>query len=128
MSDETIEVTRSEERLLVARSRVPYEVVRVRKRIVVEERTITVPVRREELVVERVPVAADAGTTGGVDDVAGGVLELVLSEEQIDVVTRVVPKEIVRITKVAAVGDVAVSAELRAEQVEVERVPGRAEG
>lgn len=93
-----IEVTRSEEQLRVVFDRVPYRTVRLVKYVTTEEVTRTVQVRREELRVEY-------------DDVSGArpierwaarltpdePLELTLSEEQVVIETRVVPRERVRV-------------------------------
>ena len=120
-------VVRSEEELRVGTTAAPYERVRLRKRIVTEVRTVEVEVRREELVVEREPAGDAAG--GVVDDRAVGEqapLELTLHEEQVEVVTRVVPVERVRVAvDVVAAGEEPVDAELRREVVEVSGPDGR---
>ena len=93
-----IEVTRSEERLVPVTQRVVTGRVRVAKRIVVEERTVTITVRREELVVEHLPAgSADAALDERPSGSTAPVLELVLSEEEVEVTTRVVPRERVRV-------------------------------
>ena len=94
----------------------PYEVVRARRRIVTEERTVTVAVRREELVLERIPVTEDRGLAPGGDDV----LEIVLHEEEVVMQTRVVPRELVRVHKERITEPRQVAAELRREQIGIE--------
>ena len=120
-------MTRSEERVSLAVQRRTYEVVRLRKVIVTEERTITVPVRREQLVVERVTVSDLPAPRGPGDDAAladhlvGGVVEMTLSEEEVVVETRVVPRERVRVSKQEVTVQRQVVADVRREQIDVER-------
>ncbi|PZE76138.1 hypothetical protein DEI82_06495 [Curtobacterium sp. MCBD17_019] len=94
-----VAVTRSEERLVVRTDAVPVRRVRIRKVIVSEERTVTVTVRREELRVEEEPLdgidVVDPGTVLPIG--SADAIELVLHEEQVEVVTRVVPVERVRV-------------------------------
>lgn len=56
-NDTTPVVTRSEEQVRVTTERYPYQQIRLRKRVVTEERTISVTVRREELVVDRIDLS-----------------------------------------------------------------------
>lgn len=56
--DGHVEVVRHEEELAVRLSSVPYERVRLSKRVVTETVTVEVHLRREELVVERLPLEA----------------------------------------------------------------------
>ncbi|WKK71888.1 DUF2382 domain-containing protein [Rathayibacter oskolensis] len=60
MSD-PVSVIRSEERLEVTTVRTATERVRIRRVIVTEERTVTVSLRREELVIEREPLDGAVG-------------------------------------------------------------------
>ena len=118
-SREHVEVVRSEEELVVGRVRVPTERVRVRKVIETEEVTVTVPLRREVLVVEREPLTGGAPLgAGATDDVP---LELVLREEEPVVSTRAVPVERVRVVKRVVAEERLVVDELRAEQVVLEQ-------
>jgi uncharacterized protein (TIGR02271 family) len=92
-------VTRSEEGLHVVRTWRPDRVVRIRKSIVTEERTVTVLVRREELTVEtspRVSPPASASDDTGPPWTEGGQV-FTLWEEEVIVDTRLVPYERVRI-------------------------------
>lgn len=113
---------RREERLRTDTVRVPVERVRLVKRVVVEQVTRTVEVRREELHVETLPVEGGAGGPGGA---AGGPtqpFEMVLHEEQVEMVKRLVPRERVRVS-VERIGEQhTVGAELRSEQVVVEPI------
>jgi stress response protein YsnF len=65
--DETVSVVRSEEELAIEKRAVPYERVRLVKRIVTEQVTLTVDVRREELAVVRDAAAPHAAEEPGVD-------------------------------------------------------------
>ena len=94
-----LEVTRSEERMRVHIERTSKR-MQVRRRIVTEMRTITVPVRREEL--EFVPVSEDEVVRGGgrLTDVQGEQeIEFVLHEERPVVTVQTVAVERVRVTK-----------------------------
>src|SRR3712207_2610840 len=89
-------MTRSEEQLRVATERYAAKRVRVVKYVVTEEVQITVPIRREEIRIEEVPLDDDApATAGAVDaDGTGGLPEtIVLHAERPVVSTEVVPVE-----------------------------------
>lgn len=112
-------MTLSEERLNVGMEQVQTERIRLRKHIVTEERTVTVPVRREELRIEREPIdAADA--VGTATELGEDVTEIVLSEERPVVQTEVVPTERVRITKDVVTDERQVSADVRHEEVDTD--------
>lgn len=129
---EQAEVTLSEERLRVdptvrARSRLV-----VRKRVVTEDKTFTVAVRREELEVEEIALDPDDPTVDAAVELEESELELVLHEEQVDFTRCVVPVERVRVQTRIVAGETDVTADLRHEEVEVdvtataERPPGPA--
>jgi uncharacterized protein (TIGR02271 family) len=93
-------MTRSEEQLRVAIERYAAKRVRVVKYVVTEEVQITVPIRREEIRIEEVPLDdAATGTAGDLDAVGtGGLPEtIVLHTERPVVSTEVVPVERVRL-------------------------------
>jgi uncharacterized protein (TIGR02271 family) len=113
-----VEVVRREEELSVERVRVPRERLRLRKRIVTEPVTLTVELRREELVVEREPIREGEEVVGrAIDDAP---LEIVLHTEEPVVATRVVAVERVRVVKQTVVEERELVDELRKEQVVVE--------
>jgi uncharacterized protein (TIGR02271 family) len=116
-------VIRSEEELVTGVRAVPYERVRVGKRIVTETVTRTIELRREELVLERVPVEGEAGAAAGEGAFADDEVDLVLLEEQVELVTRVVPRERVRVRKEIVTAERPVTATLRREQVDVDERP-----
>lgn len=119
---ETAEVVVNEERLSVETTRVPVERVRLRKVVVVEPVTITVELRREELVVEREPIAEGEPAPPATGDARlhEDELEFVLHAEEPVVQTRVVPVERVRIAKGNVVERREIETERRTEHVEVD--------
>ena len=114
-------MTRSEEELRVGTAEQESGRARLRKYVVTEEVQQTVPVRREEVRVEREPI-----TDGNVDDALEGPAiseeehEVVLHEEQPVVEKRTVPKERVRMEKDSVTDEAQVSEEVRKERIEAE--------
>ena len=114
-------MTRSEEQLRVGTMSRPSELVRLRKYVVTEDVTTTVPVEREVLRVEREPI-----TEANVDDALSGPdlsseeAELTLSEEQVVVDKKVVPVERVRLDKDVVTEQRQVDETVRKEQIEVD--------
>ncbi len=109
-------MTRSEERLRVGTRSEPAEKVRLRKYLVTEERQVTVPVTREEVRLERVPVTGDE-PAGEPADPAG---DVVLHAEEPVVSTRTVPVERVRLDKETVVNEETVNRPVRREQIDYE--------
>jgi uncharacterized protein (TIGR02271 family) len=125
-------MTRHEERLRVGVETVVTGRVRVRKRLVTEQQTITVPVTREEITVEHddAPAAGLPGPTGvGAPGALLGeeVVEVVRHEERIVVTTEVVPVERVRVVRHVVTDPQVVGGAVRREVLEVDEdvVPGR---
>lgn len=116
-----ITMIRSEERLNVGTVVEATERVRVTKYIVTEEVTHTFTLRREEIRVEHLPLegsgAGSADTGVAFDD---GVEEIVLYAEVPVLEPRVVPVEVVRISKHTVVDNQQFSERLNREQIEVE--------
>ncbi|WP_432570077.1 DUF2382 domain-containing protein [Kineococcus sp. SYSU DK005] len=117
-----VEVVRSAEELRVARVRVPRERVRVSKRVVTEVRTVEVPVRVEQLVIEREPLDADGTAAPGqaATGAAPEPLEIVLREEVPVVSVRAEPVEVVRIGVRTTEAEQSVTAQLRTEHVDID--------
>ncbi len=114
-------VTRSEEELRVGTERRERGRVRLRKYVVTEHQTRTVPVRREEVRVEREPVSeAGSGQATREPDISEQEQEVVLHEEEPVVEKRTVPKEHLRLEKEPVVEEAQVSEEVRKEHVETE--------
>jgi uncharacterized protein (TIGR02271 family) len=114
-------MTRSEEELRVGTERREAGRVRLRKYVVTEQEQRTVPVRREEVRVEREPI-----TEGNVDQALEGPEiseeehEVVLHEERPVAETEVVPKERVRLSTEERTDEETVSADLRKERIETD--------
>lgn len=118
-------MTRSEEELFVSTRKEPIGRARLRKVVVTEEVTVTVPVRREEVWLEQMPASeedhAEALEEPEMDtDPDMTLYELTLYEEVPVVEKRVVPRERVRLVKTFTTEELAVSEELRKERVELD--------
>lgn len=81
--------------LRVNKERVQYGEVQLRKEVVSEQQTLEVPVTREEIVIERHPVADGEAATGTIGD--GETIRVPLSEERVSVEKRNVVSEEVTI-------------------------------
>lgn len=132
-------MTRSEEQLRVGTEIRETERVRIVKRVVTEDVTMTVQIRREELVVERVPVRdgkpfyddGEGSFTGAERErlysavetaFNGDTTEVVLYEEKPRVEMDVVPIERVRVRREVRTHDETVGGEVRKEVIETERI------
>jgi uncharacterized protein (TIGR02271 family) len=117
-------MTRSEEQLRVATERYAAKRVRVVKYVVTEEVQITVPIRREEIRIEEVPLDDGAPTTAGDLDAVGtgGLPEtIVLHTERPVVSTEVVPVERVRLRTEWVQEQQQVRDQVRRERVDVDQ-------
>jgi uncharacterized protein (TIGR02271 family) len=114
-------MTRSEEELRVGTAQRERGRARLRKYVVTEEVQQTVPVQREEVRVERVPIT-DSNVEQALDgpEISEEEHEVVLHEEEPVVEKRVVPKERVRMDKDTRTDDAQVSEEVRKEQIEAD--------
>ena len=110
------EVTLAEERLQVDRRRRPHERVRLRKYVVTEYVTVRVPVKREEVSLERIPIDED-----DVEPADGPEAVLMMEEPVIE--KHVVARERVRLHKDVITAEREVTETVRREQAEVERDP-----
>ena len=114
-------MTRSEEELQVGKMRRPSGLVRLKKSITTEQVNTTVPVQREQARVEREPITdANVGAAMSGPELSEEEHELQLSEEEVTVDKRVVPKERVRVDKDVVTEERQVSEEVRKEQIDVE--------
>ena len=121
-------MTRSEEQLRVTTERYAAKRVRVVKYVVTEEVTVTVPIRREEIRIEEVPLGDASGTVAGVvgDLASAGVPEVItLHTERPVVTTEVVPVERVRVRTEWVQEQVQVRDQVRRERVDVDEDRGR---
>ena len=118
-------MTRSEEELRVGTQQREAGRARLRKYIVTEQVTQTVPVRHEEVRVEREPITdanRDRALSGA--DISEEEHEVVLHEEEPVVEKRTVPKERVRLDTETVTEDRELSEEIRKERIETEGAQG----
>ena len=114
-------MTRSEEELQVGKATRERGRARLKKYVVTENVTQTVPVRREEVRVEREPI-----TEGNVDAATDGPAiseeehEVTLHEEQVVTSKQTVPKERVRLEKDTVVEEQQVSEDVQKERIEAD--------
>ncbi len=114
-------MTRSEERLVVGTRAEEVGRVRLRKYVVTENVTETVPVSREEVRVEREPITdATVDETTAASAVGEDEQEVILHAERPVVAKETVPVERVRLAKETVAEEERVSADLRKEAIEVE--------
>jgi uncharacterized protein (TIGR02271 family) len=114
-------MTRSEEELRVGTTEREAGRVRLKKYVVEEEVTQTVPVRREEVHLEREPIT-DANRDDALDGpaISEEEHEVVLHEEEIVTEKRAVPKERVRLDTDVTTTDETVSDTVRQERIDVD--------
>lgn len=114
-------MTRSEERLHVGTERVETGRARLRKYVVTEQETVTVPVSREEVRLEREPITdANAGDALSGPDISEEEHEVVLTEERPVIAKETVPVERVKLGTETVTDTEQVSADVRKEEVELE--------
>ena len=112
-------MVRSEERLLVATEAVPVARVRLRKYLVTEEQTFTVPVTREEVELDY----AEIPMTEQIPDGAGlldDFVEVVRYEERVVVTKQVVAVERVRLVRRVITAEQVVTGQVRREVVDLD--------
>jgi len=114
-------MTRSEEELRVGTTEREAGRARLKKYVVEEEVTKTVPVRREEVRVEREPIT-DANRDAAVDGpaISEEEHEVVLHEEEVVAEKRAVPKERVRLETDVVTDEETVSETVRKERVDTD--------
>ena len=118
--EDEAEMTAAEERLRVGTETVETGRARLRKYVVTEHQTVTVPTTREEVRVEREPLNADdANTRRNIADGEESV-EMMLHEERPVVSKETVPREKVRLVKETVTEDQTVDDDVRKEQIEVD--------
>jgi uncharacterized protein (TIGR02271 family) len=116
-------MTRSEEKLRVGTETRESGRARLRKYVVTENVTTTIPVSREEVRIEREPIT-DANRD---DAMAGGAIteeehEVILTEERPVVAKETVPVERVRLNTETVTGEEQVTEEVRKEQIDTDGV------
>jgi uncharacterized protein (TIGR02271 family) len=114
-------MTRSEEELHVGTTQQESGRARLRKYVVEDEVTQTVPVKREEVRVEREPITdANAGAATDGPAISEEEHEVVLHEEEVVTEKRAVPKERIRVDKETVTDEQQVSETLRKEEVDID--------
>jgi uncharacterized protein (TIGR02271 family) len=114
-------MTRSEEELEVGKRQREAGTARLKKYVVTEPRTETVPVQREEVRAVREPVTdanVEQATAG--PDITESEHEVTLKEEEPVVAKKTVAKERIRLQKEPVTEEREVSEEVRKEQIETE--------
>jgi len=112
----TIEV--KEEQLSTRTHPVKKGEVRVRKEVRTENKTVEVPVEREEVVIERKPVHRNAAS----DDLRGGEeIRIPVREEEVEVTKSPVVTEEIKVGKRTVQDTQRVSGQIRKEQVQIDR-------
>ena len=117
------EMTVSEEQLVVDTEARPTERVRLRKRVVTEDVTVTIPLRREELVIEREPIEPGSADAPADAQIVEADFDFVLLAEQPVIEKRVVPVEQIRLRKEVVVEEETITDHVRKERVETEQLP-----
>jgi uncharacterized protein (TIGR02271 family) len=116
-------MTRSEEHLEVGTQERETGRARLRKHVVTEQETVTVPVTREEVTLEREPVTeGNAGAATDGPAISEEEHEVVLHEERPVVQKEAVPVERVRLGKDTVTDEEQVTDEVRKEQIDVDGV------
>lgn len=114
-------MTRSEEQLHVGTERVETGRARLRKYVVTEHETVTVPVSREEVRLEREPITdANASDALSGPDISEEEHEVVLTEERPVIAKETVPVERVRLGTETVTDTETVDADVRKEQIELD--------
>ena len=116
-------IVRSEERLLVATETVPVARVRLRKYLVTEEQTFTVPVTREEIELDYAEIPPDRQVPDGDGPLVSDEVEVIRYEERVVVTKQVVAVERVRLVRGVVTADQVVTGQLRREVVDVGHLP-----
>ena len=112
-----------EEELRVEKEQVQAGEVRLRKDVVTEERTVEVPVTREEVVIERRPAAGGRDAGGAIDE--GEEIRIPLMEEEVRVEKTPVVREEVSLKKRQVQGTEQVSDTVRREEAHIEQTGDR---
>ena len=119
---EDLRVQRSEEELRAGVREREAGQVNVKKSVRTEHEVVRVPKRREEVVIERVPVDGEAreASTATVTDIGEDEVVVQVFEEEVVVSKKIVLKEEIRIRKRVAWDEEAVEVDLRKEEVEID--------
>lgn len=112
-------MTRSEEQLHVGTEQVPAGRARLRKHVVTENQSVTVPVSHEEVTLEREPITeSNAGQARSGPALSDAEHEVELTEERVVVDKETVPVERVRLDTETVTDEQRVSEDVRKEQID----------
>jgi len=131
MTSEAVDVgsgeylTRSEEELHVGTEKVQTGRARLRKVVVTEQQTVTVPVTREEVRVVREPIAPGESVDATIGEAAA---DVVLTEERVVVSKETVPVEKVRLDTETVTEQQEVTEAVRKEQIEFDDTTAESDG
>lgn len=121
-SDGSTDVVRSEEQLRVGVQRRIYGRARLVTYLVTENQTFTVPVTRQEVRLEPVPLSGtDPESDGPVGELVEDVYEVVLHRQEVSFTKTVVPSERVRLVRRIVSGQQPITTALRQEQIDLDR-------
>ena len=107
------------ELLRVHKERIQRGEVRIRKEVVTEQQRLEVPVSREEIVVEHLPVAADA-TSAAPPNASGGEVRIPLTEERVTAEKQPIVTDSVRIAKRLVESAQPVNEEIKHEELKID--------
>jgi uncharacterized protein (TIGR02271 family) len=114
-------MTRSEEQLHVGTERVETGRARLRKHVVTEQQTVTVPVSHEEVRLEREPITdGNVGAATSGPDLSDEEHEVVLTEERPVVQKETVPVERVKLGTETVTDEERVTEDVRHEEIDVD--------
>ncbi len=120
-SDDDASMVRSEEQVRIGKEKVATGKARLRKYVVTENVTTTVPVQREELRLEREPITDENRDAAMKDaDFGEAEQEITLSEERVVVDKETVPVERVALDTETVTEEKQVTEEVRKEQIETD--------
>jgi uncharacterized protein (TIGR02271 family) len=129
--EDDVRVRRSEEEIRVETREREAGAIRVRKRVHTERESLTVPKKRVEVTVERVPVegtASEGDETASAPQIGDEEIVVPVVEEEIVVEKRPVVKEEIRIRKDVVEEVEVVEEDVRREEVEIDDHTGRDTG
>jgi uncharacterized protein (TIGR02271 family) len=119
------ETTRHEEELQIEARTVDAGSLRVHKTVSSQHVSESVPRRVESAEIDR--IAPHDQDSGQIETLEDGSLSIPILEEQLVVTRRMVVRERVIVRKLVTTVQETIEADLRSEQVDVERVPGSAD-
>lgn len=115
-----VDMVRSEEQVQVGTERVATGKARLRKYVVTENVTTTVPVQREEVRIEREPITGRDQASMGDGELGDDEQEITLSEDRVVVDKETVPVEKVRMDTDTVTEQRQVSEDVRKEQIDTD--------